>query len=95
VHVKIKESTTNSMLIEFVEEGHSIGNLLRTALNEQPSVISAAYRVIHPLKNIMELSFETEKEKPLKILKQTLQNLEALTGEVKNEFLKEILKFTK
>ena len=95
MEVKIKELTTNNMLIEFTDEGHTLGNLLRSRLIEQPAVISAAYRVIHPLKNLMELSFETKKEKPLKILKETVETLEAITLEIKNDFSKAFSKFSK
>ena len=95
MQVKIKESTTNSMLIEFVDAGHTIGNLLRSTLSEHPSVVSAAYRVIHPLKNLMEISFQTKKEKPLKVLKTVVQKVEDLTSATKKDFLKVVSKFKK
>ncbi|MHA2407088.1 MAG: RpoL/Rpb11 RNA polymerase subunit family protein [Candidatus Ranarchaeia archaeon] len=95
MQVKIKESTTNSMLIEFVDEGHTLGNLLRSMLSEHPSVVSAAYRVIHPLKNLMEISFQTQKERPLKVLKTIIQKVEDLTTSTKKDFLKVVSKFKK
>ncbi len=95
MQVRVKESTSNSMIIEFVDEGHTLGNLLRSTLNEHPGVVSSAYRVIHPLKNLMEVSFVTEKEKPIKILKSALQNVEDLTLQIKKDFLKVVSKFNK
>ncbi|MHA1917843.1 MAG: RpoL/Rpb11 RNA polymerase subunit family protein [Candidatus Ranarchaeia archaeon] len=90
MQVNIKESATNSMLLEIIDEGHTIGNLIRSALTENPSVDTAAYKVIHPLKNIMEISFKTYKEKPAKVLKDVLEEIIGLTTKVKKQFLKSL-----
>ncbi len=67
----LKESDTE-MEIEVVGEDHTLCNLLRRVLNEDEKVVSAAYKIEHPLLSNPTLFFKL-KESPSKKKKKELK----------------------
>jgi len=60
VGYKLDSKVVNSADFILVKEDHTLGNLLRMKLLENPSVRFAGYRHPHPLEPIIELKVRTD-----------------------------------
>ncbi|KAL7067588.1 putative RNA polymerase II subunit RPB11 [Cryptosporidium serpentis] len=68
-------------------EDHTLGNLLRTQLLRDPSVIFAAYKVPHPLEPMVQIRIQTrETTTPFVAMQNAIQMILAETQTVTNAF---------
>lgn len=58
--VVAEDKLANMMELSVKDEGHTLGNLLATELQKDPEVSFAAYKIPHPLQNIMKLKVAVE-----------------------------------
>ncbi|KAK9460789.1 DNA-directed RNA polymerase [Lipomyces oligophaga] len=80
----------NAVNIKFEREDHTLGNLLRCALLQDPRVIYAAYKVEHPLFANFVLRLQTEPEHPpTTVLRDVIMVIISQLEEFKTEFIKE------
>ncbi|KAI5185285.1 DNA-directed RNA polymerase II subunit RPB11 [Nematocida homosporus] len=76
----IEDKMTNSIELQITDEDHTLGNALTAELQAIPGVVFAAYKIPHPLQNILKLKVslsETAEDRPLELVKQALSNLVA------------------
>mmetsp|Transcript_7611 Transcript_7611/g.16596 ORF Transcript_7611/g.16596 Transcript_7611/m.16596 type:complete len:127 (-) Transcript_7611:2311-2691(-) len=76
----IDSKILNSANFVIVKEDHTIGNLLRMKLLEDPNVRFAGYRNPHPLETLIEFKVRTNGEK------DSLSAMKDSIGELLNEF---------
>ncbi|KAK9457245.1 DNA-directed RNA polymerase [Dipodascopsis uninucleata] len=80
----------NTVNIKFEREDHTLGNLLRAQLLQDPRVLFAAYKVEHPLFANFVLRIQTEEGYPPKeALKNAIMTLIGQLDRLKKEFAKE------
>lgn len=64
--IKLKEEPVekmvNASVFDINKEDHTIGNILRTQLLEDETVMFAGYRVPHPLEHRIEIKLQTTNE---------------------------------
>jgi DNA-directed RNA polymerase subunit L len=56
VEVRVVSRNERELVLEITGEDHTLGNMLMREALKHPSVEFAAYRIPHPLKNIMEFT---------------------------------------
>jgi len=56
VEVRVVSKTDRELVLEIVGEDHTLGNMLMKEALKHPNVEYAAYRIPHPLRNIMEFT---------------------------------------
>ncbi|HDI46311.1 MAG TPA: DNA-directed RNA polymerase subunit L [Candidatus Methanomethylia archaeon] len=79
----------NYLEVEIKGEDHTVGNLLRTLLLEDPSVRYAGYRVDHPLVGNLVVAVRTDGSKsPVQAIVEALERAEARVKEFKEAFMK-------
>ncbi|MCD6409262.1 MAG: DNA-directed RNA polymerase subunit L [Candidatus Verstraetearchaeota archaeon] len=79
----------NYLEVEIKGEDHTVGNLLRTLLLEDPSVRYAGYRVDHPLVGNLVVAVRTDGSKsPIQAIVEALEKAEARVKEFKEAFMK-------
>ncbi len=84
---KVEEK--NYLEVEIKGEDHTIGNLLRTLLLEDPSVRYAGYRVDHPLVGNLVVAVRTNGSKtPIQAIVEALEKAESRVKEFKEAFMK-------
>ncbi|ODV95611.1 hypothetical protein PACTADRAFT_50306 [Pachysolen tannophilus NRRL Y-2460] len=77
----------NCILIKFEREDHTLGNLLRQQLINDPRVIFVAYKVEHPLFANFVMRLQTEEGyKPKDALRNACNSLITLLEQLKNKF---------
>lgn len=80
----------NAVLITFEREDHTLGNLLRAQLMQDPRVIFAGYKVEHPLFANFLLRIQTEEGyNPREALKNACHALIAQLSRLNTNFQKE------
>ncbi|KAK9372814.1 DNA-directed RNA polymerase [Lipomyces chichibuensis] len=80
----------NAVNIKFEREDHTLGNLLRSQLLQDPKVVFAAYKVEHPLFANFVLRLQTEDGyTPREALQQAIFSLITQLEQLKKEFTKE------
>ncbi|KAK9471298.1 DNA-directed RNA polymerase [Dipodascopsis tothii] len=80
----------NAATVKFEREDHTLGNLLRSQLLQDPKVIYAAYKVEHPLFANFILRIQTEDGySPREALRNSVYMLIAQLEQLKREFTKE------
>lgn len=68
---------TNTLNIKIREEGHTLGNILAERLYSDPRCTFSAYKVPHPLEELLELKVTAQKDTPVLLLvKETLEKIE-------------------
>jgi len=71
-----EDKMNNSIEISIKDEEHTLGNLLATELQNTEHVTFAAYKVPHPLQNILKVRIEVEGERsPLDSVKTALEKI--------------------
>lgn len=56
MEVRVVSRNERELVLEITGEDHTLGNMLMREALKHPSVEFAAYRIPHPLKNIMEFT---------------------------------------
>ncbi|MCC6052736.1 MAG: DNA-directed RNA polymerase subunit L [Desulfurococcaceae archaeon] len=56
MEVRVVSRGERELVLEITGEDHTLGNMLMREALKHPSVEFAAYRIPHPLKNIMEFT---------------------------------------
>lgn len=80
----------NAVIIKFEREDHTLGNLLRAQLIQDPRVLFAAYKVEHPLFANFVLRIQTEEGySPRDALKNACHSLIAQLSTLQKNFSKE------
>jgi len=54
VEVRVVSRTDRELVLEITGEDHTLGNMLMKEALRHPAVEYAAYRIPHPLRNVME-----------------------------------------
>lgn len=66
----------NTLHLKIRGEGHTLGNLLADKFYNDPRCTFSAYKVPHPLEEVLELKITARKDVPVvNLLKETLKNL--------------------
>jgi len=87
LQVEVLTSTRNRLEVKLRGEGHTVLNLLVSELNSDPRVI-AAYRVEHPLLDVVYLHVTTEGDlSPLEALEEAARRLSEKLGSLKSQLL--------
>jgi len=71
----VVEETKTKMVFQLKGETHTFCNLLKDELLNTKSVVTAAYRVDHPLTGIPQFLVETKGAEPRKALKEALASI--------------------
>jgi DNA-directed RNA polymerase subunit L len=85
----VLEETKTKLVFELKGETHSFCNALKNELIGVSGVVTASYRIDHPLVGIPRFVVETKGLDPRKALKQALSSLKKKA----KEFHKEVSKF--
>ncbi|CAG8671394.1 23785_t:CDS:2 [Gigaspora rosea] len=84
---KVKYGAT----FEILREDHTMGNLIRFKLLEEPQVIFAGYKVPHPLEHNVILKVQTTNDtKPDMMVAKALNDLIMEVGYLKQKFVEEL-----
>ena len=87
--LKKRVEEENYVEIEIEGEDHTVGNLLRTVLLEDPNVRYAGYRVEHPLVGNLVIAVRTDGSKtPIEAIVQALERAEAKVKEFKEALIR-------
>ncbi|RLE79944.1 MAG: hypothetical protein DRJ51_06770 [Thermoprotei archaeon] len=90
VEVKVLERTPRTLELEIKGEGHTLCNLLVDFLNRHPDVEYASYTIEHPLIGVPRLFIKTKTQDPLKILFETLDELEEILSKLQEKAEEEL-----
>jgi DNA-directed RNA polymerase subunit L len=85
VEVKVVSKSERELVLEITGEDHTLGNMLMREALKHPSVEYAAYRIPHPLKNIMEFTL---------VVKEGA-NLPAVLAEIISSLKNQVAEFKK
>jgi len=87
LQVEVLTFTKNKLEVKLRGEGHTILNLLVSELNSDPRVV-AAYRVEHPLLDVVYLHVTTEGDlSPLKALEEAVHRLNEKLSSLRSQLL--------
>ena len=81
----VLEEDKNKLVFELKGETHTFCNLLKKELQEHKDVVSASYRIEHPLVGIPTFLLETKGNEPRKVLKAALNSLKKKTENFSKE----------
>ena len=56
MEVKVISKTERELILEITGEDHTLGNMLMKEALKHPNIEYSAYRIPHPLRNIMEFT---------------------------------------
>lgn len=73
-----EDKLSNSIEMSIRDETHTIGNLLSSSLQEKKEVLFAAYKIPHPLQNILKVKValkEGVEESPVALVRASLEEL--------------------
>ncbi|KYN96851.1 putative DNA-directed RNA polymerase 2 [Plasmodium gaboni] len=74
-------------------EDHTIGNLIKMQLCQDPKVLFAAYRQPHPLQNAIEITIKPKGYAGVKLLSDNVNNILSQVATLKENFAKKIQKY--
>lgn len=75
------------------DEGHTLGNALKSIIGRYPEVDFCGYTIPHPAENAMHFRIQSNRNKAIDILKRGLEDLDKLCDHTIEVFDKEIVKF--
>lgn len=79
----------------FENEGHTLGNALKSIISRYPEVDFCGYTIPHPAENKMHFRIQANKQmRAIDILKRGLEDLESLCDHTIETFEKEVANFT-
>ncbi|KAI5192011.1 DNA-directed RNA polymerase II subunit RPB11 [Nematocida sp. AWRm77] len=76
--VVIAENKMNNQIeMSIRDEDHTLGNVLVTELQQREGVVFAAYKIPHPLQNILQVkvALESTEDSPVDAVKDVLKKL--------------------
>lgn len=77
------KNESNTIHLKIRNEDHTLGNILSERLYNDPRCTFSAYKVPHPLENILEIKISANKDTPvLVLLKETIKKLESDINDV-------------
>ncbi|KAE8258661.1 hypothetical protein A4X13_0g1535 [Tilletia indica] len=91
--VEIKEDTRipNTVVVVLNKEDHTLGNMIRHAVLNQPSVLFAGYKVPHPLEPRTLVRIQTDGTKtPIQALRDACQTLVASLSNLQHSWAEEV-----
>ncbi|XP_023172011.1 probable DNA-directed RNA polymerases I and III subunit RPAC2 [Drosophila hydei] len=77
----------------FINEGHTLGNALKTIIARYPEVDFCGYTIPHPTEQKLHFRIQSHRERAIDLLKRGLEDLEALCDHTIETFEKEINTF--
>jgi len=84
---KVQNATT--FVIE--REDHTLGNMVRMQLHENPDVTFAGYKKHHPLEyNVLLKVQASQNSTPAKAVDRSLREIEGILGTIKGKFQQEV-----
>lgn len=86
MELKILQETKTLLVFELAKETHTFCNMLKNELQQIKGVITATYRIDHPLVGVPRFHLETSKIEPRKALQEAL----AAVKKKAKEFQKEV-----
>ena len=92
MEIKVVDETQSKISIELTSEDHTLANLLRKTLWEDPNVEVAAYRMEHPLTGKPLLMVQTKSGEPKEALKKAAGRIEKRANELAGLFSKKLKK---
>jgi DNA-directed RNA polymerase subunit L len=82
VEIRLISKTDRELVLEIKGEEHTLGNMLMKEALRHPGVEHAAYRVPHPLRDIMEFTIVVKDGYDIsKVLKEVIDRLRAEISE--------------
>jgi DNA-directed RNA polymerases I and III subunit RPAC2 len=88
-----QEGDSDSGVIHYTDEDHTLGNTLRYYLLRDSSVYIAGYRITHPLKNEMTVSISTDGTKTVpEVVNLVLDRLAMTCDDLQSQLDKQISK---
>ncbi|XP_075225553.1 RNA polymerases I and III subunit AC2 l(2)37Cg [Lycorma delicatula] len=73
-----ESSKDRSRTFVFNDEGHTLGNALRSIISSYPEVVFCGYTVPHPAETKMHFRIQTNGPKAVDLLQRGLQDLDKL-----------------
>ena len=84
MEVRVISKTDRELVLEITGEDHTLGNMLMKEALRHPAVEYAAYRIPHPLRDVMEFVLITkEGVKPSAVLVEVISRLKSEIAEFK------------
>ncbi|KAI4834622.1 DNA-directed RNA polymerase II subunit RPB11 [Plasmodium brasilianum] len=74
-------------------EDHTMGNLIKQALCQDPKVTFAAYRQPHPLQNAIEITIKPKGYAGVKLLSDIVHSLLCQVSNLKETFTKKVQRY--
>ncbi|CAA9990650.1 DNA-directed RNA polymerase 2, putative [Plasmodium knowlesi strain H] len=74
-------------------EDHTIGNLIKQALCQDPQVTFAAYRQPHPLQNTIEITIKPKGYAGVKLLSDNVNSLLSDVSQLRETFKKKVQRY--
>lgn len=91
MEVRVVSKTDRELVLEIVGEDHTLGNMLVKEALKHPNVEYAAYRIPHPLRNIMEFTIIVKEGASLSnVLAEIISKLKSEISEFK-KLIEEVL----
>ncbi len=91
MEVRVISKTDRELVLEITGEDHTLGNMLMKEALRHPAVEYAAYRIPHPLRDVMEFVLITkEGVNPSAVLVEVISRLKSEIAEFKR-IIEEVL----
>uniref|UniRef100_A0A1B0G937 DNA-directed RNA polymerases I and III subunit RPAC2 n=1 Tax=Glossina morsitans morsitans TaxID=37546 RepID=A0A1B0G937_GLOMM len=87
------ESNEGSRTFVFQDEGHTLGNSLKTIVTRYPDVDFCGYTIPHPAENKLHFRIQSSQSRAIDILKRGLEDLEKLCDHTITTFEAEVKAF--
>ena len=82
MEIRLVSKTNRELVLEIKGEDHTLGNMLMKEALRHPGVEYAAYRIPHPLRDIMEFTIVVKDGYDMsKVLKEVIDRLRAEISE--------------
>ncbi|XP_065355585.1 DNA-directed RNA polymerases I and III subunit RPAC2 [Calliphora vicina] len=78
----------------FLDEGHTLGNALKTIISRYPDVDFCGYTIPHPTENKLHFRIQSSQGRAIDILKRGLEDLEKICDHTIETFESEVKVFT-
>lgn len=88
VKIEVIEEGKNKLKLKIKGETHTILNLIRKELFNDPSIEFAGYKIKHPLKDEAIFTLTTVKKSPKKAIKDAIERLQKTISKLKIEIEK-------
>ena len=82
----VDDGDETCLTVVFINEDHTLGNMLRYILSKQPQVEFVGYAVPHPSENTMNLRLQTNGPPAATVLQQAFADMEAMANILEAKF---------